>query len=233
MSAFVGPATINNMPKGKDAVLTCMKVTYRANGALDTDVSNIYAVGKSMMLIECPNCKDKKSSKPYVFDGPVNKGYGNAWDHYKRCVGDDNKLADNYNRRKAEQLAAAAAAQNGGDESTSTSSPSRQTSLPFSASGFVKSLYNWLALICLKGIAICNVDCKLMQSLVKHPEVKSSKTVIETMHELVIIVEEKIAMMMKKAPCGQLIFDGYSYSGQHLCGLFTLFMVPYNGVDER
>jgi len=220
------------MPSGKDAVYTCMDVTERENGTLDSDAGNIHAVGTNMIHIECPNCKAKKSSKPYVFDDTKRKGYGNAWDHYCRCVGNNQTVCDNYNRRRSEQLAAAAAAQNGGDESTSTS-PSRQTSLPFAASNVVKSLYNWLVLICLKGIAICNVDCTIMRSTVKYPEVKSSKTVIETMHELVIIVEEKIAMMMEKAPCGQLIFDGYSYSGQHLCGLFTSFMVPYNGVDER
>ena len=88
-------------------------------------------------------------------------------------------------------------------------------------------------MICVKGIPISHIDCKIMQALVKYPAVTSSKTVLETGHELVIIVEKKIAKMMKKSPCGQLLFDGYTVGGQHLCGLFASFMVPYTGVENK
>ncbi len=50
------------------------------------------------------------------------------------------------------------------------------------------------------------------------------KTVLDTSHHLVAIVEEKISKMMKTAPAGQIIFDGYTVGGQHYVAVFALFM---------
>jgi hypothetical protein len=50
------------------------------------------------------------------------------------------------------------------------------------------------------------------------------KTVLDTSHHLVAIVEEKISKMMKTAPAGQIIFGGYTVGGQHYVAVFASFM---------
>jgi hypothetical protein len=51
------------------------------------------------------------------------------------------------------------------------------------------------------------------------------KTVLDTSHHLVAIVEDKIATMMKTASGGQIIFDGYTVGGQHYVAVFASFML--------
>jgi hypothetical protein len=42
-----------------------------------------------------------------------------------------------------------------------------------------------------------------------------------------MIVEEKIGRMMKKAPAGKILFDGYTISGQHYAALFASFILSH------
>ena len=60
--------------------------------------------------------------------------------------------------------------------------------------------------------------------MVRFLKVKLVKTVLDTSHHLVAIVEDKIATMMKTAPGGQIIFGGYTVGGQHYVVVFALFM---------
>ena len=76
-------------------------------------------------------------------------------------------------------------------------------------------------------MAISDVECPIMQEHVKYPQVKCKKTVVDTIHRLVILVEQKIAAKISKSPKGQLIFDGYTVGGQHYVALFASCMVPY------
>ena len=76
-------------------------------------------------------------------------------------------------------------------------------------------------------MAISDVECPIMQEHVKYPQVRCKKTVVDTIHRLVILVEQKIAAKISKSPKGQLIFDGYTVGGQHYVALFASCMVPY------
>jgi hypothetical protein len=73
------------------------------------------------------------------------------------------------------------------------------------------------------------VECSDIQDCVLYNLVKSVDiTEIETGHHLVEIVEKKIAAMMDStAPAGQLLFDGYSFSGNRYEAVFRLFNCKY------
>ena len=102
----------------------------------------------------------------------------------------------------------------------------------FITSNKVKSLKMWIDLITKKGMAISDVECPIMHEHVKHPEVKCKTTVVDTIHRLVMLVEQKIAAMISKSPKGQLIFDGYTVGGQHYVALFASCMEPYKINNE-
>ncbi len=68
--------------------------------------------------------------------------------------------------------------------------------------------------------------------MVCFPKVKTVKTVLDTLHHLVAIVEDKISNMMKSAPTGQIIFDGYTVGGQHYVVVFALFMWKCTSMAE-
>ena len=102
----------------------------------------------------------------------------------------------------------------------------------FIASDEVKSLNQWIELIVLKNMAIRDVECSIMRNNVKYPQVKSTKTVMDTAHYLVARVEKKIADMAKKSPKGQLIFDGYTVGGVHYVALFASFMRPVETMKD-
>ena len=73
-----------------------------------------------------------------------------------------------------------------------------------------------------------SVDCSDIQDCVLYNLVKSVDTVIETGHHLVEIVEKKIAAMMDStAPAGQLLVDGYLFSGNRYGAVFRLFNCKY------
>jgi hypothetical protein len=76
----------------------------------------------------------------------------------------------------------------------------------------------------IKNIPIYDIECKVEHEVVCFPQVKSVKTVLNTSHHLVAIVEEKISKMMNTAMAGQIIFDGYTVGGQHYVAVFALFM---------
>jgi hypothetical protein len=114
-----------------------------------------------------------------------------------------------------------------------TTVPSVQQTLQnynFLPSRTVLSQNLWIKAITLKNMPIHHVEFPIQQDLVLYPHVKSSKTVLDTAHHLVMIVEEKIGRMMKKAPAGQILFDGYTISGQHYVALFASFILPYEVV---
>jgi hypothetical protein len=82
----------------------------------------------------------------------------------------------------------------------------------------------WITKIVKKNMPIYDIECELEREMVRFPKVKSVKTVLDTSHLLVAIVEDKIASMMKTAPGGQIIFDGYTVGGQHYVAVFASFM---------
>lgn len=120
------------------------------------------------------------------------------------------------------------------DDDEDDSKPKAQSTLGNPNYGFIPdtevlSLYYWLRLITLKNMPISDVDCKIMQDTVRYAKVTCSKTVMDTAHRLVRIVEDKISNQISKSSKGQLLFDGYTVAGQHYVGLFASFMEQFKG----
>ena len=86
-------------------------------------------------------------------------------------------------------------------------------------------IHIWITKIVIKNMPIYDIECEVKREMVCFPQVKLVKTVLDTSHHLVTIVEEKISKMMKTAPAGQIIFDGYTVGGQHYyVAVFASFM---------
>ncbi len=60
---------------------------------------------------------------------------------------------------------------------------------------------------------IFDIECEVEREMVCFSQVKSVKTVLDTSHHLVAIVEEKISKLMKTSLAGQIFFDGYTVGG--------------------
>jgi hypothetical protein len=83
----------------------------------------------------------------------------------------------------------------------------------------------WITKIVIKNMPIYDIECKVEHEMVRFPQMKSVKTVLDTSHHCVAIVEGKISKMTKTAPAGQIIFDGYTVGGQHYyVAVFASFM---------
>lgn len=67
------------------------------------------------------------------------------------------------------------------------------------------------------------VENDMMRDIWKSRPVKTTKIVVNTMHFFVHIVEQKISLMMKKAPCGQTLHDECTINGQHYMSVFASF----------
>ncbi len=76
----------------------------------------------------------------------------------------------------------------------------------------------------MKNMPIYDIKCEVEHEMVCFPKMKMVKTVLDTLHHLVAIVEDKISNMVKTAPAGQIIFDGYTVGGQHYVVVFASFM---------
>ncbi len=212
--------------KPKDGVAVCMGIEYFEN---DNLLTNGNGFGVKMMRIRCPSCVMKKAHEPRQWEIPVKHGYQNPWKHYESCVKDPELIRQTYVYGK-QQIEAAQRRDRDGDDG-GVSVPINQSTLgdTFLATAEVKSLHMWIRLITLKNLPLGDVECKITRESVKWPQVKSKKTVMDTAHRLVRIVEDKIGNMMAKSEKGQLIFDGYTAAGQHYVGLFASFMEPYTG----
>ncbi len=85
---------------------------------------------------------------------------------------------------------------------------------------------------CHKNMPIYDIECEVEREMVRYGKVKSVKTVLDTAHNLVEIVEQKIVNMMKLAPVGQIIVDGYTVAGQHYVAVFASFMRNCTSITE-
>jgi hypothetical protein len=94
----------------------------------------------------------------------------------------------------------------------------------FLPSEAILSIHIWITKIVMKNMPIYDIKCEVEHKMVCFPKVKMVKTVLDTSHHLVAIVEDKISNMMKTAPAGQIIFDGYTVGGQRYVAGFALFM---------
>ena len=160
----------------------------------------------------------------------ASQGLGNAWQHYLGCVGSPEELKRMVLEARAEKIIEEEELRRtntNGDPPPPPARAQRTLGNAFVLSDVVRSLFMWIELIVKKNIPITHVDDPLMQSYVKYGAVKSRKTVMDTAHRLVRIVEEKIKAEMEGSPKSQLIFDGYTYCGQHFVGLFASYCEPF------
>ncbi len=176
-----------------------------------------------MIWVGCPNCKSKAIYK-YSLDFPVKRGFTNPSNHFVSCVGsNDNTVkilqaCQNAKLFEKEQ-----------DEWSKAMSkqPLLQQTLStynFLPSEAILSIHMWITKIVMKNMRIYDIKCEVEREMVHFPKVKTGKTVLNTLHHLVAIVEDKISNMMKTAPAGQIIFDGYTVGGQHYVAVFASFM---------
>ena len=164
------------------------------------NVLNGHPLDTRMMRIKCPSCVGKGRHKIMSWDIPVKNGYGNPWDHYCRCIGNADLINATIEAGKQEAAAKLRGGGDDDDDDDESSKPKSQQTIKNPAFGIyaddkVKSIHQWLELIVEKNMPLGDVECKTMQGNVKYTAVKSTKTVMDTAHRLVRIVEDKIAKM--------------------------------------
>ena len=174
-----------------------------------------YRHGQKMHRFTCNNCTD------YVKVLPTSAGYQNAFAHLnsKKCYG--TSLQSEFWKIKAdhEQI----------ERSQATDAKSKRNhqkcieTSPFAFSAETKSLFDYIRLFVFFGMSFGIVESEMMRDILKNPPVKTTKIVVDTMHFLVHIVEQKISLMMKSAPCGQTLHDGCTINSQHYMGVFVAF----------
>lgn len=79
----------------------------------------------------------------------------------------------------------------------------------------------WIEKIILLEHPFGCVENKTERIHIKYPEGKICKTVLDTGHHVVEIVDEKIVKMMETAPLYQIIFDELTKAGVHYVGLYA------------
>ena len=121
------------------------------------------------------------------------------------------------------------------ERSKAVSKPALQQTLStynFLPSKAILLIHMWITKIVIKNMPIYDIECKVEHEMVRFPQMKSVKSVLDTSHHFVAIVEEKIPKIMKTAPAGQIIFDGYTVGGQHYVAVFALFMQKCTSISE-
>ncbi len=223
-------ASTNNtpVPSGKELVLLCMDYKYYENE--DALNSMKFMLGKNMIWVGCPNCKSG-TLYTYSTDFSVKRGFTNPCDHFVRCVNNNNNMMKIVHARlHAKQLQ-----KEQDEQSKAVSKPTLQQTLStynFLPSEAIPLIHMWITKIVIKNMPIYGIECKVEHEMVCFPQVKSVKTVLDTSHHLVAIVEEKISKMMKTAPAGQITFDGYTVGGQHYVAVFALFVWKCTSIAE-
>lgn len=93
-----------------------------------------------------------------------------------------------------------------------------------------RCLFRVIKLICDHNIPITKVRDKSFMDLLGDIEPTSYETVVATMLELAIIIEEKIAREIKGRK-GSILHDGWSRYGVHYVALMACYMIDW-GEDE-
>ena len=184
-----------------------------------------------MIWVGCPNCKSKDYK--YSIDFSVTRGYTNPVNHFLSCAGStDNVIEIVQARQNAKQLTKP---QEQGSKKAESEQPVLQQTLStcnFPPSEFILSIHMWITKIVIKNMPIYDVKCAAEREMVHYSKVKLVKTVIDTSHFLMAIVEDKISNMMKTAPASQIIFDGYTVGGQPYVAIFSSFMRKCTSMSE-
>ena len=207
-----GGAAADLPTKAKEIVMTCMKVTEQKvkDSATGEDLN-----GFLVICVDCRNYRKEFTAK---------QGLTNACNHFRSCVKErySSLLAE---RHKSRLDAERDAMQQ--KVSAGTASPAilrAQTHLK-TITNVERSLEMWIEHIVLKNGAFSDVECPISRRHHMYTEVKSTKKVVDTMHHLVELVEEKIADRMEPAQGCQISFDGWTANGTHYVNLFCSYPV--------
>jgi hypothetical protein len=178
-------------------------------------------LGEKMIWIGCPNCKKSDGIYKYSINVPIRNGFTNPPNHFTRCVGSKVNMTKVVQECMAAKKSQEEQEEQDGSNAVRVKKPPFQQSLTknFHVSDKILSLHMWIQKIVIKNMPIYDIECEVEHEMVRYSKVKSVKTVLDTAHNLVEIVEQKISNMMKHAPAGQIMFDGYRYCCRAtLCG---------------
>jgi hypothetical protein len=201
-----------------DLVLLCMDFRYYQHEGILTNTQ--YKQGKSMIWVRCPLCKDRDIYR-YSINFTVRHGFTNPSNHFPQCVGGDKNIATMVKWRLAAKHAKKEEEEGSREEECSRAITNNwvlkiQQSLPiydFFPSKIILLIHMWAQKIVLMNMPIYDIEHKVELELVLFPKVKSVKTVLNTAYCLVKIVKKSISHMIKNAPAGQIIFNGYTVGG--------------------
>jgi len=154
-----------------------------------------FKLSEKMVWIGCPNCKGTKDQSAYRYsvDLPVKNGFTNPSNHFIACVSSSSNLNAIVEARQCAKLSQNE--QDDGSKKTRSKQPSVQQTLSglnFLPSECILSIDMCITKIVIKNMPIYDIECLVERDMVQFPKVKSMKTVLDTSHHLVAIVEEKI-----------------------------------------
>ncbi len=158
-------------------------------------------MAKKMIWVGCPNCKSEAIHK-YSLDFSVKRGFTNSGNHLVSCVGSNNNMV-----KIVQACHNAKLLEKEQDEQSKAVSkqPLLQQTLStynFLPSKAILSIHMWITKFVMKNMPIYDIKCEVEREMVCFPKVMTVKTVLNTLHHLVAIVEDKISNMMKTAPLG-------------------------------
>jgi hypothetical protein len=163
-------------------------------------------------FVQCNNPSCKKGG--HHTSSQSKTAYGNAVLHATKCYGKDDLHAYVISVRTAKA-------------SELSGSPSKQqdlfTAFKIKPNNQDQSLHNWMKLVTLHKIPLTKIKDKDFCSLIKCEEI-SYKVFVDTMLELSMIVEEKIAAELK-GKRGTIIHDGWSKFSKHYVCLLACYMI--------
>ena len=157
----------------------------------------------SFHIYECKRCGETKRRE-------VTAGYGNPYDHLKRCYGNKYNLNDVYQQAKRLQLT--------GSEESIVSLLRLKGATPREL-----AVIDWLRYVVEKSKPLSDVDDRFIRDFCKHNVVVSSKLVKEVIFALVDLVVDAIDKEMAEAPIGAIMHDGWSKVSTHYFGLFACY----------
>jgi hypothetical protein len=144
-----------------------------------------------MIWVGCPNCKSEAIYK-YSLDFSVMRGFTNPCNHLVSCVGSNDNMV-----KIVQACQNAKLLEKDQDERSKAVSkqPVLQQTLStynFIPSEAILSIHMWITKIVMKNMTIYfDIECEVEREMVRSPKLKTVKTVLDTLHHLVAIVEDK------------------------------------------
>jgi hypothetical protein len=205
---------VNNPVWPKDIFCTIWPDGYESNPLYYGPEGNYngFYTNQQPVFVVCPKCAT------HLFSSSRTK-YSNPTAHLATCLGGINHLHN---------LVREAREEDGADNGVISRQVKLREALCM-ANPQDEALYTWMRLVCLHNTAITKINdqdfCNILSC-----ENLLYNTLVETMIELSIVVEEKIAAVMK-VKRGTILHDGWSKFARHYVCLLALYLVPTGKKD--